>query len=93
MYSFDTLVTEIKNKWQEQIIPELKNKMSNGLMLKDWGQVIIDRKRKINKPRSAQWFLSGIKAFIKLNNNQDIMLDQLNVSMLKDFQIDKESEG
>jgi site-specific recombinase XerD len=89
----DTLVTEIKNKWQEQISPELKSKMSNGLMLKDWGQVIIDRKRKINKPSSAQWYLSGIKAFIKFNNNQDIRLDQLNVSMLKDFQIDKESRG
>ncbi len=86
-----TLVTEIKNKWQEQISPELKSKMSNGLMLKDWGQVIIDRKRKINKPSSAQWYLSGINAFIKFNNNQDIRLDQLNVSMLKDFQIDKES--
>jgi len=88
-----TLVTEIKNKWQEQISPELKSKMSNGLMLKDWGQVIIDRKRKINKPSSAQWYLSGINAFVKFNNNQDIRLDQLNVSMLKDFQIDKESRG
>lgn len=89
----DTLVTEIKNKWQEQISPELKSKMSNGLMLKDWGQVIIDRKRKINKPSSAQWYLSGTKDFIKFNNNQDIRLDQLNVSMLKDFQIDKELRG
>jgi site-specific recombinase XerD len=88
-----TLVTEIKNKWQEQISPELKSKMSNGLRLKDWGQVIIDRKRKINKPSSAQWYLSGINAFIKFNNNQDFRLDQLNVSMLKDFQIDKESRG
>ena len=89
----DTLITEIKNKWEEKISPELKSKMSNGLMLKDWGQVIVDRKLKTNKPSSAEWYLNGIKAFIKFNNNQDIRLDQLNVSMLKDFQIDKESRG
>lgn len=89
----DTLILEIKNKWEEQINPRLKSKMSNGLMLKDWGQVIIDRKLKINKPSSAEWYRNGINAFIKFNNYQDIRLDQLNVTMLKDFQIDKESKG
>ncbi len=29
----DTLVTEIKNRWEELICPTLKRKMSNGLML------------------------------------------------------------
>ena len=89
----DTLVTEIKNKWEENISPSLKSKMSNGLMLKDWGQVIVDRKLKTNKPSSAEWYLNGIKAFVKFNNNRDIRLDQLNVTMLKDFQIEKESKG
>ena len=89
----DTLVEEIKKKWENQISPELKSKMSNGLMLKEWGQVIIDRKLKSNKPSSAEWYMSGIKVFIKFNNNKDIRLDQLNVSMLKDYQIHKESEG
>jgi len=89
----DTLVEEIKKKWENQIRPELKSKMSNGLMLTDWGQVIIDRKLKSNKPSSAEWYKSGIKAFIKFNNNKDLRLDQLNVTMLKDYQIHKESEG
>lgn len=89
----DTLVTEIKDKWEEQISPSLKGKLSNGLTLKVWGQVIVDRKLKTNKPSSAEWYLNGIKAFIKFNNNQDLRLDQLNVSMLKDFQIEKESKG
>ncbi|WP_339656660.1 tyrosine-type recombinase/integrase [uncultured Maribacter sp.] len=89
----DTLVEEIKKKWENQISPELKSKMSNGLMLTDWGQVIIDRKLKSNKPSSAEWYKSGIKAFIKFNNNKDLRLDQLNVTMLKDYQIHKESEG
>ncbi len=89
----DTLVAEIKVKWEEQISPSLKGKLSNGLTLKVWGQVIVDRKLKTNKPSSAEWYLNGIKAFIKFNNNQDLRLDQLNVSMLKDFQIEKESKG
>lgn len=89
----DTLVEEIKKKWENQISPELKSKMSNGLMLTDWGQVIIDRKLKSNMPSSAEWYKSGIKAFIKFNNNKDLRLDQLNVTMLKDYQIHKESEG
>lgn len=89
----DTLVAEIKDKWEEQISPSLKGKLSNGLTLKVWGQVIVDRKLKTNKPSSAEWYLNGIKAFIKFNNNQDLRLDQLNVSMLKDFQIEKESKG
>ena len=89
----DTLVSEIKDKWDEQISPSLKGKLSNGLTLKVWGQVIVDRKLKTNKPSSAEWYLNGIKAFIKFNNNQDLRLDQLNVSMLKDFQIEKESKG
>ena len=89
----DTLVSEIKKKWAKQISPDIKSKMSNGLMLKEWGQVIIDRKLKSNKPSSAEWYMSGIKVFIKFNNNKDIRLNQLNVSMLKDYQIHKESEG
>ncbi len=89
----DTLVAEIKDKWEEQISPSLKGKLSNGLTLKVWGKVIVDRKLKTNKPSSAEWYLNGIKAFIKFNNNQDLRLDQLNVSMLKDFQIEKESKG
>tara|TARA_R110001583_G_C5612071_1_gene405411 strand:- start:257 stop:1513 length:1257 start_codon:yes stop_codon:yes gene_type:complete len=89
----DMLVLEIKKKWENKISLELKSKLSNGLMLKEWGQVIIDRKLRSNKPSSAEWYMSGIKAFIKFNNNKDIRLDQLNVTMLKDYQIYKESEG
>lgn len=91
--NIDTLVVEIKDKWEEQISPSLKGKLSNGLTLKVWGQVIVERKLKTNKPSSAEWYLNGIKAFIKFNNNQDLRLDQLNVSILKDFQIEKESKG
>lgn len=89
----DTLVSEIKDKWEQQISPSLKGKLSNGLTLKVWGQVIVERKLKTNNPSSAEWYLNGIKAFIKFNRNQDLRLDQLNVSMLKDFQIEKESRG
>lgn len=89
----DSLVDEIKKKWEDQISPELKRKMSNGLLLTEWGQVIIDRKLKSNKPSSAAWYMGGIKAFIKFNKNKDFRLDQLNVTMLKDYQIYKESEG
>ena len=35
-------------------------------MLKDWGQVIIDRKRKINKPSSAQWYLEWDKCLYQI---------------------------
>lgn len=39
----DTIVQEIKNKWEEKISPQLKRKMSNGLMLSEWGKVMIER--------------------------------------------------
>lgn len=89
----DVLVNEIKNKWQDKISPQLKSKMSNGLMLSDWGKVIIERKRKLNKPGSAEWYHYAIKDFIKFNNNKDLPLDQLSVSILKDFEVYKESKG
>ena len=89
----DVLVNEIKKRWEDKISPELKSKMSNGLMLTEWGKVIIERKRKINKPGSADWYHYAIKDFIRFNNNKDFPLDQLSVSILKDFEVYKESKG
>ncbi|MGX1927908.1 tyrosine-type recombinase/integrase [Flagellimonas sp. 2504JD4-2] len=89
----DVLVNEIKKRWQDKISPKLKSKMSNGLMLSEWGKVIIERKRKTNKPGSADWYHYAIKDFIRFNNHRDFPLDQLSVSILKDFEIYKESKG
>ncbi|UII77762.1 hypothetical protein LV716_08335 [Flagellimonas sp. HMM57] len=54
----DILINEIKTRWQDKISPQLKSKMPNGLMLSDWGKVIIERKRKLNKQGFVR-FISG----------------------------------
>lgn len=49
--------------------------------------------RKVNKPGSGEWYHYAIKDFIRFNNNQDIPVDQLSVTLLKDFEIYKKSKG
>src|SRR5690606_26085403 len=65
----------------------------NGITLSDWGDELIKRKNIANKPSSASWYKDGINAFIKFNNGEDILLGDIDVTFLKNFQAFHESKG
>ena len=89
----DTLVHYIRATWDNTLDSIIKKKVDNGLMLSEWAKVIIERKLKSNKPGTAAWYEAGIRAFKKFNKGADIRLDDITVTLLKNFQIDKESQG
>lgn len=89
----DILVGFIKKAWDKAVGISIREEVENALTLSEWGKVIIDRKLKSNKPGTAEWYNNGIKAFSKFKANQDIRMDEINVTFLKDFQIDRESKG
>ncbi|WP_437369250.1 tyrosine-type recombinase/integrase [Maribacter litoralis] len=89
----DTLVAYMRAAWDDSLDSIIKKKVSNGLMLSEWAKVIIERKLKSNKPGTAAWYEAGIRAFKKFNDGKDIRLDDITVTLLKNFQIDKESQG
>lgn len=89
----DILVGFIRKAWDKSGDINVRQEVENGLTLSEWGKVIIDRKLKSNKPGTAEWYNNGISAFNKFNANLDLRLDEINVTFLKDFQIEHESKG
>ncbi|CAG2535035.1 Site-specific recombinase XerD [Maribacter dokdonensis] len=89
----DTLVDYIRAAWDDSLDSIVKKRVSNGLMLSEWAKVIIERKLKSNKPGTAAWYEAGVRTFKKFNDGADIRLDDITVTLLKNFQIDKESQG
>jgi len=89
----DILVGFIRKAWDKSGDINIRQEVENGLTLSEWGKVIIDRKLKSNKPGTAEWYNNGISAFNKFNANLDLRLDEINVTLLKDFQIEHESKG
>ncbi|GBF17985.1 MULTISPECIES: tyrosine-type recombinase/integrase [Arenibacter] len=89
----DILVGFIRKAWKKTNDITIRQEVENGLTLSEWGKVIIDRKLKSNKPGTAEWYNNGINAFNKFNLNKVLRLDEINVTFLKDFQIEHESKG
>ncbi len=85
------LITHIKSVWDLNPNSELKKKVENEISLSNWGDVLIKRKRGANKPGTAKWYENGIDAIKKFNNENDIMLYDITVTFLKNFEAHHQS--
>jgi len=72
--------------------PEGRNKLSK-LTLKEWGRILDDRTRKANKHGTANWYKDALKAIIKFNDGNDIVMSEIDITFLKDFEADHLSRG
>jgi len=91
--SVDTLIENIKISWDEQLDSKIKKDLSNEISLDDWGQILINRKLKANKPATAKWYQDSINAFTQFNNGKPVKLYQITVSFLKEFEMEHVSRG
>ncbi|SDD88067.1 Site-specific recombinase XerD [Pricia antarctica] len=91
--SADTLVENIKKSWDDKLDSKVKKDLSNEITLAEWGQVLIDRKLKSNKPATAKWYKDSIAAFTQFNDDKSVKLHQISVSFLKDFEMEHVSRG
>lgn len=89
----DTLVDEIKNKWEGKNKSDLKKKFQNCITLSEFGQVLIERKNKANKPATAKWYKDAIDAFKDVNGGGDLKLNEITVKFLKDFEAEHRSRN
>ncbi|MCG2462980.1 phage integrase SAM-like domain-containing protein, partial [Flavobacteriaceae bacterium F89] len=89
----DNLVQLIKVSWESKNSSSLKQRIVNGITLAEWGGELIRRKEMFNKPSSARWYKDSINAFLKFNNGDDLLLDDIDVTFLKNFQAYRESIG
>ena len=89
----DLLLDHIKVRWDGEQDFEIKKKVENDISLSQWAGVMIKRKRSANIPGTAQWYQSGVDALTKFNNGKDIMLYDITVTFLKDFEAQQLSRG
>ncbi|AZQ59890.1 hypothetical protein EJ994_14190 [Maribacter sp. MJ134] len=89
----DYLVKEIKLSWDSVIDTPERHRINNGTTLLECGTKIINRKRRMNSPSTAEWYDSCIKRFLKFNNTKDIRLDEITVSLLQDYEVDFVARG
>ncbi|WP_026935003.1 tyrosine-type recombinase/integrase [Christiangramia echinicola] len=89
----DTLVEHIKKAWDDKLKSDLKTNLSNGLSLSDWGEVLIKRKLKENKPSTAKWYKDSMAAFTKFNDQKSLKLYEITVTLLKEFELEHRSKG
>lgn len=89
----DVLIENIKEAWDRKLDSNLKKNLSNEISLSDWGQVLIDRKLKERKPSTAKWYKDSISAFVRFNNGAPVNLYLLNVTFLKEFEMENKAKG
>jgi site-specific recombinase XerD len=89
----DLLLKHIKVRWDTEQDFEIKKKVENNISLSQWGGVLIKRKRAANIPGTAQWYQSGVDALTKFNNGKDIMLYDITLTFLRDFEAQQLSKG
>lgn len=89
----DTLVKEIKQRWEDGNSTEIKKKYEDCITLEEFGQVLIKRKLKAKKPGTAKWYRDSIDAFKDVNGGTDLKLSQITVKFLKDFEAEHRSRG
>ena len=89
----DVLIENIKEVRDKKLDSNLKKNLSNEITLSDWGQVLINRKLKEGKPSTAKWYKDSISAFVKFNNGAPIKLYQLDVTFLKEFEMENKAKG
>ncbi|MDF4203827.1 site-specific integrase [Maribacter sp. SA7] len=89
----DTLVEEIKDRWEGKNKSNLKKKHEKCITLSEFGQVLIDRKNKSNKPATAKWYKDSIDAFKDVNGGKDLTLNEVTVKFLKTFEAEHRSRN
>jgi site-specific recombinase XerD len=89
----DNLVIEIKKKWEVDNNSEIKKKYKDCITLEQIGKIVIERKLKANKAGTAKWYKDAIRAFIKFNNDKDLNLGQIDLTLLKDFEAEHLAKG
>jgi integrase/recombinase XerD len=87
------LVREIKDSWDKQIQTTERHRIDNSISLVECGNKIIERKRKMNSPSTAEWYQSCMNRFLKFIKSEDIRLDEITVSILKDYEVEFVSRG
>lgn len=88
------VISEIDKVLNErQITPEIKEivdssrpKELRDLYLEKYGKVIIQRARDKKKNGTAKWYDDGIAAIKKFNKGKDILLDDITVTFLENFE-------
>ncbi|UII81116.1 site-specific integrase [Flagellimonas sp. CMM7] len=83
---FQGFIDHIKEKWDYNPTSEIRHKIDNQVSISVWGKVVTDRKKSANSPATAKWYQDGIDALVKFNKGKDIMLYDITVSFLKDFE-------
>lgn len=91
--SVDILIENIKEAWDKKLDSNLKKNLSNGILLSECGKILIDRKLKEGKPSTAKWYRESIAAFTKFKNGKAIKLFDLNVTFLKEFEMNNKARG
>jgi len=89
----DELIAEIKASWDEQIDTYERYRVNNDLTLIEWGESLIERKRKMNSPGTAEWYMSCINRLLKFCGSEDFKLADITVSFLKDYETDFVAKG
>ncbi|WP_350292629.1 site-specific integrase [uncultured Croceitalea sp.] len=80
------LIELIKNRWDDNITSEIKKKVENNITLREWGEVIINRKRSADKPGTARWYETGVLAAEKFNKGETVKLYDITVSFLRNIE-------
>jgi integrase/recombinase XerD len=80
--------------------PEIKKIISNaksndeaGLFLEKFGNQIIERTEKKGKFGTARWYETGINAVKSFNNDKDILISDITISFLEEFEAEHISRG
>lgn len=80
------LILHIKEKWDVNPNSEIRNKVENQISISEWGKVLTNRKRSADSPATAKWYQDGIDALLKFNNGREVMLFEITVSFLRNFE-------
>ncbi|WP_228236849.1 site-specific integrase [Allomuricauda sp. M10] len=80
------LIKLIKEKWDSEFDSEVRKKVDNQISISSWGEILIMRKQNSDSPGTAKWYQDGIEALKKFNNGEDVMLYDITISFLKDFE-------
>tara|TARA_R110000764_G_scaffold240089_1_gene342324 strand:- start:97005 stop:98258 length:1254 start_codon:yes stop_codon:yes gene_type:complete len=76
----------IKDKWDQNKGSEIRKKIENRISITSWGNVLVQRKMNSNSPGTARWYKDSIKALKKFKDGQDVLLYDITVSFLRDFE-------
>jgi site-specific recombinase XerD len=89
----DVLMQNIKELWDKKLDSDFRKNLSNEISLSEWCQVLVDRKLKEGKASTAQWYKESNSAFVKFNKGLDVKLYNLNVTFLKEFELEQKAKG